>query len=165
MHSWLIRPSCRALSSLFHLGFHRWLKSFTKETNQIELFWSSVSTKPTQDSLEVPEVRSPILNLLSMIPRVSFDSAPDAVHESPGFSEILLEKNLEIDPKQRGYSFALDSALVLVLTKADPTTKGRSCKGVYDWAQWRRRYQSGPHTVDKSGGTPYGTFHSRGCWS
>ncbi len=78
------RPDYQQLSTtLFHLGFDRWLESFSKEPNERGLLWGSVSIKLNQDSLEVLKVRSSILNLLLLVLRVSYKFAPDAVHEKP----------------------------------------------------------------------------------
>lgn len=74
-------------------------------------------------------MRSPVLNFLLLVLSVSFNSTPDAIHEGPGVSGIPLEESLVIDPKQGSYSIGLDSMLVLVPTKADPSTKERRCKG------------------------------------
>ncbi len=75
------------------------------------------------------EVRGPILEPLLLVLRASLNSAPDGIQERTGIFDILSKESLEIHPRQGGHSFALDSALVLVPTNADPTTKERGCKG------------------------------------
>ena len=58
----LVRPNCLAPSRMFHLGLDRRLTSFSKESNEVGLFWSSVSIK--LDGLRMLEVRRPIVNFL-----------------------------------------------------------------------------------------------------
>lgn len=48
---------------------------------------------------------------------------------SAGVSKILLGEVLETNKKQGSHSIGLDPTLVLMPTKADPTTKGQSGKG------------------------------------
>lgn len=68
------------------------------------------------------KVRGPVLDFFHLVLGVSSNPTPDAIHQGPGVSEILSEEGLEIIPRQESYSI-LDSMLVLVPSKADPTTK------------------------------------------
>lgn len=103
----------------------------------------------------------PILGPLLLVLRASLKSAPDGIHERTGIFEILSKESLEIHPRQGGYSFALYSALVLVPTKADPTTRERGCKGCAIATLGAGGVEA-ILTVDKSGNTPNGTSQSRG---
>lgn len=66
------------------------------------------------------------MDVLLLVLGVPFDLAPDAIHEDPRVSEILLGESLEIKPRQGSYSI-LDSTLVLVPTETDlsPEERGR----------------------------------------
>ena len=52
-------------------------------------------------------MRSPILNALLVVLRVSLNSAPDEVDESPRVAEILLNESLEVSPRQGNHSLDL----------------------------------------------------------
>lgn len=59
-----LEPLKKLSSALFNLDLHQWLGSFTGGLGGVGLFWSSVSIKPNQNSLEVLEVRGPVLKFL-----------------------------------------------------------------------------------------------------
>ena len=46
-------PTVKFPSALFHLGLDRRLESFSKESNEVGLFWSPVSIKLDKDGLEM----------------------------------------------------------------------------------------------------------------
>ena len=85
-----MRPNCLVLARV--VPSEPGLESFSKESNEVELFLSSVSIK--LDGLRMLEVRRPIVNFLC----------------SQGSFDCLIFLTLELVP-----------------TKADPTTKERSC--------------------------------------
>lgn len=60
-----------------------------------------------------------------LVLRISFNSTQDATHKGPGVSEVLPEEDLKVNPRPGSY-FLLDLMLVLVSTKADPTSKEQS---------------------------------------
>lgn len=102
---------CTLSTALFHLSFHQWLESFTKESNEVGLFWSSVSIKLDEDGLEMFEVRSAVLDLFHLVLRISFNLTPDSIHESPGINKILSKESLKLDPMQEVHSLAVVSRL------------------------------------------------------
>ena len=103
------------------------------------------------------EVWGLILHLLSLVLRASLNSAPDSIHKRPRISKILLEKGLEINPRQGSYT--LNSSLVLMSSEANPTTKEQSCKlGMVGPSR-----AGGVEMVfTRIGSTPCVTSHSRG---
>ena len=84
---------------LFHLGFYRRFETFAEEPNKVGFFRSSLLIEFLENRLEVFKVRGPVLHLCLLKLRVTFDSAPGHIDESSGVTEILLKKNLEIDPR------------------------------------------------------------------
>lgn len=67
------------------------------------------------------KIRGLVLDLLHLVLEISSNPTPAAIHEGLRVFEILLEESLEVGPRQGTHGLA--SALVLVPTKADPTTK------------------------------------------
>lgn len=74
-------------------------------------------------------MRSPVMDFLLLLLRLSFNYSLDAIYEVTGVSKILSEEGLEINPRQGSYSISLDSRLELVPTESDPSAKERSYKG------------------------------------
>ena len=66
-------------SSSFSRDSDRRLTSFSKESNEVGLFWSSVNIK--LDELRMLEVRRPIVNFLPL--GVLSNATPGGIHTSP----------------------------------------------------------------------------------
>ena len=77
---------------MFHLGLDRGLEFFSKESNEVGLFWSPVSIK-LDNRLKMLEVRRPIVNFFLRILGVSLNPDPTIVYERPGVSMTLSKKN------------------------------------------------------------------------
>lgn len=89
-------------AALFHFDPDRWLEPFWEGYRwRVDSPRAFFSIKLDEDGLEIFEVRSPILNVLLLVLRVSLNSAPDEVDENPGVAEILLNESLEVRSKTR----------------------------------------------------------------
>ena len=90
------RRVCRLVLSLFgkdkwlvskvpgwrlELGLDRRLNPFSKESNEVGLFWSFVSIK--LDGLRMLEVRRPMLNFFLLVLGVLSNATPGDIHGSP----------------------------------------------------------------------------------
>ena len=92
-------------------------------------------------------MRRPILNFFPLILGVLSNTTPGSIHGSPWVTQTLSKESLELNPRQGGHSFGLVPTLVLVPTKADPTTKKQSCKwGMVGAGSAGRIYRSDLHT-------------------
>ena len=85
---WLMRPNCVALSYI--VSSKPKLESFSKKSNKVELFLSSVSIK--LDGFKILEVRRPIINFLSLVLGVLSDATSGHIRKSPWLSQTLKRK-------------------------------------------------------------------------
>ena len=68
-------------------------------------------------------MRRPIVNFFPLVLGVSPSSTPDSVHQSTGVTKTLLKESFELDLRQEIFDCLVFLTLVLVPTKANPTTK------------------------------------------
>lgn len=68
------------------------------------------------------------MGLFQLILGVSLDFIPDVIYKRLRVNHIFTEKDLEFQPRYRCYPFALMTALILYLSKADNPTKEKGGK-------------------------------------
>ena len=83
------------------------------------------------NSMEMLKVRRLILHFFLLILRVLSNATPSSIHGSFWVTQTFSKVSFELNPRQKSHCLA--AKLVLVLTKADSTTKEQSYKwGVVD---------------------------------
>ena len=115
---------------LFHLSFYWQSETFAEESNKVGFFRSSFLIKFLKNRLEMFKVRGPVLYLILLKLRVTFDLNPGRIDKSLRVTKILFKKSLEIDP---GWGSYLNPTFMLVLAETDLPTKKRGSKWGAVW--------------------------------
>ena len=72
---------------------------------------------------------SPIVYFLQLVLRVPFELFPDTINKWLGFSQVLLQKGLELCPGNGDQLLTLVATLVLRLVHTNVLAEEKSCKG------------------------------------
>lgn len=94
-------PVAELSTTLFHLGYDRWLGPFAKKSDENKLFLGSVSIKLYEDRLKMFELRRPVLYFLLLALKVALNPTTDGIHNRPGVSLT----NPKIKPMGNSYSY------------------------------------------------------------
>ena len=93
----------RVLGCRLELGLDRRVTPFLKDSNEVGLFWGSISIKLNR--LRMLEVRHLMVNFFLLVLGVLSNATPGGIYKSPWVTLTLLYESLEFNTRQKSHFF------------------------------------------------------------